>query len=86
MFLKSDFLKIECKLNLIEEKINKIMAAIDDLNAEVTALTALAVATTAITNALAGGNVAAIEAAVTNLKATQATIDAFTTKLNTPSS
>lgn len=62
------------------------MAAIDDLNSEVASFTTsvsneIAASTTAITAALATSDTAAIEAAVSNLKTVQATLDAYTAKI-----
>jgi len=68
---------------LIEE-LKKLMAAIDDLNAEVTAIgTSVTNAITAANKAIAAGanDSAVLETAVTNLKASQATLDAFTTSI-----
>lgn len=78
-------------LNQIKNTGDKTLAAIDDLNAEIVALgtsisNEITAATNAITAAAANGDSAAIETAVTNLKAAQAKIDAFTASLTPPAS
>jgi predicted nucleic acid-binding Zn-ribbon protein len=80
-------------LETIQTGDKQIMAALDDLKSEITALNTsvsaeINAATTAIQNAVAANNgsvsAADAEAIVTQLKQTQATLDAETAALTTP--
>lgn len=78
--------RIEVRLIEIERGNKKTMAAIEDLNAELASFTTsvsneIAASTAAITAALANNDSAAIETAVSSLKALQTTVDTYTASI-----